>query len=112
MINPQSYKLDSPEWVLAKFLECWKRRAWKQMLNYVRKSWLEKHQDPSKVLRSLLNFKLISADLIQINANTGTVAVFLMQLQYRGFTFDNISSIEIKLFRESKRWGVSPDFRI
>lgn len=99
MIKIRDYKPNSPEWVMAKFFDCWKRRAWVQMLNYVQPPWLTRHKEPNKVLRLSLN-KLVNTEFIQMNANTGIVAVFLVNISKKVH--------EVRLVREDKRWGLDP----
>lgn len=103
MIKSKDYKQGSPEWVMAKFFDCWKRRAWKQMLDYVQPSWIFQYKDPSRILRISFS-KLINVDLVQMNANTGAVAIFSIKL----FRETGLSWPLVKLVRERKKWGVDP----
>ncbi len=111
MLNPQNYKKDSPEWVLAKFLECWKKRAWRKILIFTRPSWLKKQGDPSRAIRFILNRKIVDAEFLQVNAQTPAVTSLLVQID-SGFLYTiDSSKYEIKLFRENKKWGVDPTFK-
>ena len=113
MINPKMHKQGSPEWVLAKFLEAWKDRAWKRMVNYVRRAWIGAITDP-KVLEAYFNPKLIDARLIQANARTPAVTEYLIEIEYK------IPSVapkkvvsKIRLYSEilpsqDMVWGVEP----
>lgn len=104
MIKIRDYKPNSPEWVMAKFFDCWKRRAWIQILDYVQPSWLAQHKEPNRVLRLSLH-NLIDTEFIQMNANTGIVAVFLVDFHREGYA---VAVQEVRLVRESKRWGLDP----
>ena len=108
MIRIRDYKPNSPEWVMAKFFSCWKRRAWMQMLDYVQPSWIAQHEEPNKVLKQSLS-RLINAEFIQVNANTGIVAVFLISVHTRTSYFDDQSNKAVRLVREGKKWGVDPN---
>lgn len=107
MIKSKNYKQGSSEWVMAKFFDCWKRRAWKQMLDYVQPSWLHQYKDPSRMLRMILN-KLVSAEFVQVNANTGVVAVFAMKVFRETYSVIGLSYPSVKLVREGKKWAVDP----
>lgn len=107
MIKANDYKPGSPEWAMAKFFSCWKRRAWTQILDYVQPSWLSRYEDPKRTLRLSLH-KLIDADFRQMNANTGIAAVFLVEIYGKGNTFSDRSIRAVRLVREGKKWGVNP----
>jgi len=109
MIRIRDYKPDTPEWVMANFFNCWKRRAWAQMLNYIQPSWLALHEEPNKVLRQSL-YTLIDAEFIQRNATTGIVAVFLMNIHRKLYTITDQSTQAVRLVREGKRWGIDPTY--
>jgi len=111
MIKPNDYKLDSPEWVMAKFFSCWKRRAWSQMLSYVQPSWVAKHEDPNRVLRQSLQ-GLVDVDFIQRNATTGVVAVYLMNIHRKLYTITVQSTQTVRLVREGRKWGIDPTYLI
>ncbi len=107
MIKIKNYKQGSPEWVMAKFFDCWKRRAWKQMLDYVQPSWLAIHKEPNKVLRLSLD-KLIDIQFVQVNAKTGVIAIFQINIRTRFHSSDDIALKAVRLVREGKKWGVDP----
>lgn len=114
MINPKMHKQGSPEWVLAKFLEAWKRRAWKKMVDYIRSSWLDTYTEPDKVLKLTFNPTLIDARLIQANARTPAVTEYLIEIEYmalRAIPKKNVTKIrlysEMKPFQEMI-WRVDP----
>lgn len=90
MINPKMHKQGSPEWVLAKFLEAWKRRSWKQMVDYVRIipvfdtiSSTSAMSEPHEALKARFNPELIDARLIQANARTPAVTEYLVEIEYK-----------------------------
>jgi len=107
MINSRNYKIDTPEWVMARFFECWKLRAWKQMLGLIQSSWSSQYKDPSKALRMMLG-KFVSVEFVQMNANTGAVAVFLMNISKELYSVPIQSRLAVKLIREGKKWVVDP----
>ena len=111
MIKIRDYKADSPEWVMAKFFDCWKRRAWKQMADYIQLSWLDAMPDPSKMLKSHFNVKLLDVNFIQVNARTGVVTEFLIELDVSEKAVHKIRLIcETAPMRPSPKgkWGVNP----
>jgi hypothetical protein len=111
MIKVKDYKQDSPEWVIAKFFDCWKRRAWKQITDYVQLSWLSVYSEPKKRLKSCFSRKLIDANLIQVNARSGVVTDILVE-----FDISQKLVSEIRLICEKApmrtsakgKWGVNP----
>lgn len=107
MIKQKNYKEGSPEWVMAKFFDCWKRRAWKQMLDYVQPSWLAIHKEPNKILRLSLH-TLVDTEFIQLNANTGVVAIFLVSISKKSYVVASQWQYAIRLVREGKKWGIDP----
>jgi len=111
MIRVRDYKPDSPEWVMASFFDCWKRRAWAQMLKYVQPSWLAKYEQPNKILRQSLH-TLVDTEFIQMNANTGIVAVFLVGIRRKLYTITDHSIQAVRLVREGKKWGIDPSYLI
>ena len=114
MINPKMHKQGSPEWVLAKFLEAWKRRAWKKMVDYIRSSWLDTYTEPDKVLKLAFNPTLIDARLIQANARTPAVTEYLVEIEYMALrTIPKKNVSKVRLYSEMKSlqevvWGVDP----
>lgn len=110
MINQRKYEVNSPEWVMAKFFDCWKRRAWKQILHYIQASKLAHYQEPNRWIRQILRSKLISVEFIQVNARTSVVAVFLVRIKTRIKPYAPVDEAlkKVKLFREGKKWGVIP----
>jgi len=114
MINPKTHKQGSPEWVLAKFLEAWKRRAWKQMVDYVRSSWLDIYTEPDKWLKLTFNPELIDARLIQASGRTPAVTEYLVEIEYKApFAIQKKVVSKIRLYSEMKPfkevvWGVDP----
>lgn len=107
MIKIHDYKPNSPEWVMANFFDCWQKRRWMQILNYVQPSWLAQYKEPNKVLRMSL-YMLVDTKFIQMNANTGVVAVFLVDIHTKSHTFNNWSQRTIRLVREGRKWGIDP----
>jgi len=77
------------------------------MLDYVQPSWLARHEEPNRILKLSLD-KLVDTEFIQMNANTGVVAVFLVNIHTRFHVTDNITSRAVRLVREGKKWGVDP----
>lgn len=115
MINPKMHKQSSPEWVLAKFLEAWKRRAWKKMVDYIRSSWLLTYTEPDKVLKLIFNPELIDARLIQANARTPAVTEYLVEIEYKTRTLAIPKKFvaKIRLYSEMRPfqgtvWRVDP----
>jgi len=114
MINPKMHKQGSPEWVLAKFLEAWKRRAWKKMLDYIRSSWLRIYVEPDKWLKLAFNPTLIDARLIQANARTPAVTEYLVEIEYLApLAVPKKVVSKIRLYSEMTSlqeviWGVDP----
>jgi len=114
MINPKMHKQGSPEWVLAKFLEAWKRRAWKKMLDYIRSSWLRIYVEPDKWLKLAFNPTLIDARLIQANARTPAVTEYLIEIEYKApLAVPKKVVSKIRLYSEMKSlqevvWRVDP----
>ena len=109
MINPKMHKKGSPEWVLAKFLDAWKRRAWGQMVDYIRRGWIGAITDP-KVLKAYFNPELINARLIQANARTPAVTVYQIEIEYKApLAIAKKVVSEIKLYSDQDMvWGVEP----
>lgn len=107
MIAIRDYKLNSPEWVVAKFFDCWKRRAWQQILDYVQLSWLNQYDEPNRMLRRSLH-TLADAEFIQVNANTGAVAVILVDIYIKSYKGINITRHSVKLIHEEGQWGIDP----
>jgi hypothetical protein len=101
------HKQGSPEWVLAKFFEAWKRRNWKKMIDYIRSSWLDTYTEPNSWLKLTFNPELIDARLIQANARTPAVTEYLVEIEYKAPSAvpkKNVSKIrlysEIRPFQE------------
>jgi len=114
MINPKTHKKGSPEWVLAKFFEAWKRRTWKQMVDYIQSSWLRIYTEPDKWLKLTFSPELIDARLIQASGRTPAVTEYLVEIEYmalRTIPKKVVSKIrlysEMTSFRETV-WGVDP----
>jgi|GEM_PF-5061439 len=114
MINPKMHKQGSPEWVLAKFLEAWKRRAWKQMVDYIRPSWLLIYVEPGEWLKLTFNPELIDARLIQASGRTPAVTEYLVEIEYMALrTIPKKNVSKIRLYSEMNSlqevvWGVDP----
>lgn len=114
MINPKMHKEGSPEWVLAKFFKAWKKRAWKQMVDYIRPSWLRIYVEPYKWLKLTFNPELIDARLIQANARTPAVTVYQVEIEYKApLAIAKKVVSEIRLYSEltslqETEWGVDP----
>lgn len=114
MINPKMHKQGSPEWVLAKFLDAWKRRAWKRMVDYIRSSWLDIYTEPDSWLKLTFNPELIDARLIQANARTPAVTEYLVEIEYKApFAAPKKVVSKIRLYSEIRPfqevvWGVDP----
>lgn len=107
MISTHDYKPNSPGWVMARFFNCWKRRAWVQMLAYVQPSWLVQHEEPNRVLRLSLH-TLVDAEFVQINAETGITTVFLVNIDRKSSYHRDQSVKAVRLVREGKKWGIDP----
>jgi len=107
MIKIRDYKPYSPEWVIAKFFDCWKRRAWVQLLDYVQLSWLNQYDEPNRILRLSLQ-TLDNAEFVQVNANTGAVAVIIVDIYLKLKTGIDKSRHSVRLVYENGRWGVDP----
>jgi len=109
MINPKMHKQGSPEWVLAKFFETWKRRAWGRMVEYVRRGWIGAITDP-KALKAYFNPELIDARLIQANGRTPAVTEYQVEIEYKaplGIPKKVVS--KIRLYSDQNMvWGVEP----
>ncbi len=111
MIVIRDYKPNSPEWVMANFFDCWKRRAWVQMADYIQLSWLNAMPASIKMLKSHFNVKLLDANLIQVNARTGVVTEFLIEVDV-----PKKAVIKVRLICETApmrpspkgKWGVNP----
>jgi len=114
MINPKTHKQGSPEWVLAKFLEAWKHRSWKKMVDYIKSSWLDIYTEPDKVLKLIFNPELIDARLIQASGRTPAVTEYLVEIEYMALrTIPKKVVSKIRLYSEMKPfqevvWGVDP----
>ena len=114
MINPKTHKQGSPEWVLAKFFEAWKRRAWKQMIDYIRPSWLRIYVEPGEWLKLAVNPELIDARLIQASGRTPAVIEYLVEIEYKApFAISKKVVSKIRLYSEMTSlqetvWGVDP----
>jgi len=108
MIKIRDYKPNTPEWVMAKFFSCWKRRAWSQILDYVQPSWVARHAEPNRFLRYSLH-RLVNAEFIQRNATTEVVAVYLMKISRKTYAITTEMTYAVKLVREGKKWGVDPN---
>lgn len=114
MINPKMHKEGSPEWVLAKFLEAWKRRAWKQMVDYIWPPWLRIYVEPDEWLKLAANPELIDARLIQACGRTPAVVEYLVEIEYKApLAIAKKIVSKIRLYSEMKPfqevvWGVDP----
>lgn len=114
MINPKMHKEGSPEWVLAKFFEAWKNRAWKQMIDYIRSSWIGVVADPYNALKAYFNPELIDARLIQASGRTPAVTEYLIEIEYRDVRVIPKKVVsKIRLYSEMTSlqetvWGVDP----
>ena len=114
MINPKMHKQGSPEWVLAKFFETWKRRSWKKMVDYIRPSWLRIYVEPGKWLELAVNPELIDARLIQAGGRTPAVIEYLVEIEYKTpFAISKKVVSKIRLYSEMTSfqetvWGVDP----
>ena len=114
MINPKMHKEGSPEWVLAKFFKAWKNRAWKQMVDYIRPSWLRIYVEPGKWLKLTFNPELIDARLIQASGRTPAVVEYLVEIEYKApLAIAKKIVSKIRLYSEMTPlqetvWGVDP----
>ena len=114
MINPKMHKKGSPEWVLAKFFEAWKRRAWKQMVDYIKSSWLVIYKEPDTWLKLTFNPELIDARLIQASGRTPAVIEYLVEIEYKApLAIAKKSVSKIRLYSKMTSlqetvWGVDP----
>ena len=107
MIKIREFKPNSPGWVMAKFFNCWKRRAWVQMLAYIQPSWLAQHEEPNRTLRLSLH-TLVDAEFVQVNAETGITTVFLVDIRRKSDYHADQSVKAVRLVREGKKWGIDP----
>ncbi len=104
------YKSKNPTWALAHFFDCWKRKAWKQILEYVQLSWIARNKEPSKILRMSLP-PLIDTEFIQvISHKKRSASVLLVNIQRRlkNTGLDHLQQ-EVKLFYEDEKWKVDPE---
>ena len=114
MINPKTHKQGSPEWVLAKFFETWKDRAWRRMVEYIRPSWLRIYVEPGEWLKLAVNPELIDARLIQASGRTPAVIEYLVEIEYKAplaITKKVVSKIRLYSEMTSLQetvWGVDP----
>ena len=114
MINPKMHKKGSPEWVLAKFFEAWKNRAWKQMVDYIWPPWLRIYVEPREWLKLTFNPELIDARLIQASGRTPAVTEYLVEIEYRDVRVITKKVVsKIRLYSEMTSlqktvWGVDP----
>ena len=109
MIKIRDYKPNTPEWAMANFFNCWKRRAWVQMLDYVQPSWIARYEEPSRALRASL-YKLVDTEFIQRNDTTGIVAVFLVDIHREFYGVTDRAKQPVRLVREGKKWGIDPTY--
>lgn len=109
MMKARKYKSGSPEWVMAMFFDCWKRRQWRKILNYTQGS-RQTYQ-----MKMILDGRLTDARLIQRNDTTPVVAEYLVETNtYSGRQPNKHSIVEstiskVRLIRERKGWSVIPE---
>ena len=113
MIKAKRYKPKSPEWVMAMFFNCWRRRAWKQMLPYTQNSWVAQYgEKASKQIKILLRGMLVDANLVQRNNTTPAMAEYLIKINYKPWgihSYTKTVTSKVRLIRERKSWNIVPD---
>jgi hypothetical protein len=109
MMKTTDYKPKNPQWALAHFFDCWKRRAWKQILEYVQLSWIARHKDPSKVLRTSLHTLVNAEDMQIIFHKKRSAHILLVRIQRKSNTAIDQSQQKVKLFYEDNKWRVDPE---
>lgn len=109
MMKTTDYKPKNPQWALAHFFDCWKRRAWKQILEYVQLSWLTQHEDPSKALRTSLHTLVDAKEMRIIFHKKRNAHILLVNIQRKLNTDVDQSQREVKLSYEDNKWRVDPE---
>lgn len=107
----------SPEWALANYLDGWKIRYWKKMLDYSQLTWKSKQTDPISVFESMyFNKKLLGARIVDREI-IGNNAIKIHTIIYFSIN-SKIDSVKISpmVIREyapykpgiNGYWGVNP----
>lgn len=113
MMEAVSYKPKSPEWTLAMFFDCWRRRAWQQMLAYTQYSWVADYGEmASRFIKAALRGRFVSAEFIQRNNTTSVAVEYLIKIRYKTWGRDAVGRSKIskiKLIHNKGAWGVVPE---
>jgi len=108
MMKISDYKRKNPGWALAHFFDCVKRRAWKQILEYVQLSWLARHKEPNRVLRTSLHTLIDAEDVRIISHKKRRAHILLVNIQRKSNTGIDQSHRKVKLVYEGQKWRVDP----
>lgn len=109
MMKVTDYKSKNPQWALAHFFDCWKRRAWKQILKHVQSSWLARHKEPNKTLRTSLHTLVDAEDMGIILHKKRSAHILLVSIQRKLQTGEIVQSHrKVKLAYEDGKWRVDP----
>jgi len=113
MMKATDYKSKNPQRVLAKFFDCCKRRAWKQILKHVQSSWLARHKEPSKELRMAFRgiYDVEDMGIIFHKKRTSHTLSVNIKRSIEGKSHTSIvqSHREAKLTYEEGKWRVDPE---
>ena len=127
MLNPQAYKLGTPERTLAEFLVAWHSKDFSRVAQFTQITW--KHSDPAPVQALQKQFtpaSLISARIIGVGQDpqspqpSENIVNLKTSLRYRSYNGQHTQTVSITVVRElhpyvqskAGTWGVNPEFTI
>jgi len=116
MINSSEYPEKSPEWTLRRFFEAWKKRDWKEMLNYCQITWRNMPQNTKKRLFTQFRHKFISARVLKIEEISEVTRDITVEIYYKDINVRRRMRRKVRLICELGRmqpsvdgtWGVNP----
>lgn len=120
MINPKDYPENTPEWVLAKFLEAWEKRSYGMMICYCQLSWLGITQfSPSiqkKILFAQFRYKLLDAKILKTEKISDATRDISVEIYYKDINIKKRIKRKARLICEKApmqpspegTWGINP----
>ena len=127
MLNPQAYKVGTPERTLAEFLAAWHSKDFSRVAQFTQITW--KHSDPAPVQalqKQFTSASLMSARIIGVGQDqqspqpSENIVNLKTSLRYRSYNGLHTQTVSITVVRElhpyvqskAGTWGVNPEFTV
>lgn len=116
MIKSPEYPEKSPEWTLHRFFDEWKKRDWKEMLNYCQITWRTVPQNTKKKLFTQFRHKFISARILKVEEISEVTRDISVEICYKDINVRRRIRRKARLICElapmkpstDGTWGVNP----